>query len=77
MGQAARVRLALDGRIALRDLTVDEAREFDAEVTVRIDEAVARADFASAPLPDLAPSPEVRRMLADLASRPPRQERDQ
>lgn len=65
-----RVRLALDGTVAQRDLTHDETRQFDAAVAVRIDEAVARADFASAPLPDFAAaSPDPHRVLADLASR--------
>ncbi len=63
-----RVRLALDGRIAQRDLTVDEARQFDAVVAFRIDDAVAQADFASAPLPDFAAaSPDPHRVLAELA----------
>jgi hypothetical protein len=65
-----RVRLAVEGTIAQRDLTLDEARQFDAAVAVRIDDAVARADFASAPLPDFAAaSPDPHRVLADLASR--------
>jgi hypothetical protein len=65
-----RVRLALEGTIAQRDLTLDEARQFDAAIAVRIDDAVARADFSSAPLPDFAAvSPDPHRVLADLASR--------
>lgn len=37
---------------------------------MRIDDAVARADFASAPLPDFAAvSPDPHRVLADMASR--------
>lgn len=65
-----RVRLALDGTIAQRDLTLDEARQFDAALAVRIDEAVARTDFAAAPLPDFAAvTPDPHRVLVDLASR--------
>ncbi|WP_141014443.1 TA system antitoxin ParD family protein [Nocardioides sambongensis] len=65
-----RVRLALEGTIAQRDLTLDEARQFDAAIAVRIDDAVAGADFASAPLPDFsAVSPDPHSVLADLASR--------
>lgn len=65
-----RVRLALEGTIAQRDLTLDEARQFDAAVAVRIDEAVAGVDFASAPLPDFATtSPDPQRVLTDLATR--------
>jgi hypothetical protein len=65
-----RVRLALEGTIAQRDLTLDEARQLDAAIAVRIDDVVARADFASAPLPDFAAvSPDPHRVLADLASR--------
>ncbi|WP_166389890.1 TA system antitoxin ParD family protein [Nocardioides ochotonae] len=65
-----RVRLALEGTIAQRDLTLDEARQFDAAIAVRIDDAVAHADFASAPLPNFAEvSPDPHRVLADLASR--------
>lgn len=64
-----RVRLALGGTIAQRDLSVDEGRQFDAAITVRIDDAVAGADFASARLPDFADvSPDPQRVLADLAS---------
>lgn len=64
-----RVRLALDGSLAQRDLTRDEARQFDAAVAVRIDDAVARADFASAPLPNFAAvSPDPHRVLVDLAA---------
>ena len=65
-----RVRLALEGMIAQRDLTLDEARQLDAAIAVRVDDAVARADFASAPLPDFAAvSPDPHRVLVDLASR--------
>lgn len=65
-----RVRLALEGTIAQRDLTLDEARQLDAAIAVRIDDAVARVDFASAPLPDFAAvSPDPHRVLADLAAR--------
>ncbi len=65
-----RVRLALEGTIAQRDLTLDEARQLDAAIAVRIDDAVARSDFASAPLPDFAAvSPDPHRVVADLASR--------
>jgi hypothetical protein len=65
-----RVRLALDGSLAQRDLTHDEARQFDAAVTVRIDDAVARSDFASASLPDFtAASPDPHGVLSDLAAR--------
>lgn len=65
-----RVRLALEGTIAQRDLGLDEARQFDAAIAVRIDDAVAGADFASAPLPDFADaSPDPHRVLVDLASR--------
>jgi propionyl-CoA synthetase len=40
------------------------------ELAVRIDDAVARADFSSAPVPDFAAvSPDPHRVLADLASR--------
>ncbi len=68
MDQTERVRLALEGDIAQRHLTLDEARQFDAAISVRIDEAVARADFASAPLPNFAAaSPDLHRVLADLA----------
>ena len=63
-----RVRLALDAKVAQRDLTHDEARQFDAAIAVRIDEAVARADFAFAPLPDfVAASTDPHHLLADLA----------
>lgn len=65
-----RVRLALDGTIAQRDLTLDEARQLDAAIAVRIDAAVAGADFSSAPVPDFtAVLPDPHRVLADLASR--------
>jgi hypothetical protein len=65
-----RVRLALEGTIAQRDLTLDEARQLDAAIAVRIDDAVARTDFASAPLPDFAAvTPDPHRVLVDLASR--------
>lgn len=65
-----RVRLALDGTIAQRDLSVDEARQFDAAITVRIDEAVAGADFSAASLPDFAAaSTDPQRLLADLVPR--------
>lgn len=74
-----RVRLALEGAIAQRDLTVDEARQLDAQITVRIDDAVERADFASAPLPDFsaaAPAPhQVLAELAELAAGNPASER--
>lgn len=62
-----RVRLALDGRIAQQDLTVNEARQFDAAVAVRLDDAVSHADFASAPLPNFASfSPDPDRVLTAL-----------
>lgn len=65
-----RVRLAVEGTLAQRDLTFDEARQFDAAVAVRIDDAVVLADFDSAPLPDFtAVSPDPHRVLADLATR--------
>ncbi|MDP9822981.1 TA system antitoxin ParD family protein [Nocardioides massiliensis] len=65
-----RVRLAVEGRIAQRDLTRDEARQFDAVITAGIDAAVAEADFAAAPLPDFsAVTPDPQRVLADLAAR--------
>ena len=63
-----RIRLALEGTIAQRDLTLDEARQLDAAISVRIDDAVARADFASAPVPNFAAvSPDPHRVLAGLA----------
>ncbi|MBM9459088.1 hypothetical protein JK386_04180 [Nocardioides sp. zg-536] len=65
-----RVRLALEGKVAQRDLSLDEARQFDAAITARIDEAVAHADFSSAPLPDFSSAtPDPHRVLADLTSR--------
>lgn len=65
-----RVRLALEGTLPQRDLTLDEARQFDAVVAVRIDEAVAGADFSTAALPDFsAVTPDPHRVLTDLAAR--------
>lgn len=65
-----RVRLALDGALTQRDLTSDEARQLDAAVAVRIDAAVAGADFTSAPLADFAAVlPDPHRVLVDLAAR--------
>lgn len=52
--KAERVRLALEGTIAQRDLTLNEARELDAAIAVRIGAAVVQADFASAPVPNFA-----------------------
>ncbi|MCD4527116.1 ParD-like family protein [Nocardioides sp. cx-173] len=66
-----RVRLALEGTIAQRDLTLDEARQFDAAIAVRIDDAVAGSDFSAVPVPDFAAvSPDPHRVLADLADLP-------
>jgi hypothetical protein len=68
--QTSRARLALEGTIAQRDLTIDEVGQLDAMLAFRIDDAVARADFASAPLPDFTgASPDPHGVLADLASR--------
>lgn len=65
-----RVRLAVDGTLAQRDLTRDESRQFDAAVAVRIDDAVAHADFSDAPVPDFtAALPDPQRVLVDLATR--------
>lgn len=67
MSRNSRVALALEGAIALRDLTCDEARAFDTAITARIDEAVRSADFSCAPVPDLTDvTPDPRRVLADL-----------
>lgn len=67
---ANRARLALGGAVPQRDLTHDEAHQFDAEVAIRIDDAVAQADFSAAPLPDFtAALPDPHRVLVDVASR--------
>lgn len=67
---ANRVRLALDGVVSQRDLTLVEARQLDAAIAVRIDDVVARADFSDAPLPDFtAVLPDPQRVLVDLATR--------
>jgi hypothetical protein len=64
-----RVRLALEGQVAQRDLTDEEARSFDAAIAVRIEEAVSRADFASAGLPDFSPvSPKPDEVLQQWAA---------
>lgn len=65
-----RVRRALEGTLPQRELSLDEARQLDAAIAVRIDEAVAQADFASAPLPDFsAVVPDPQRVLAGSAAR--------
>ncbi|SDS83765.1 ParD-like antitoxin of type II toxin-antitoxin system [Nocardioides scoriae] len=66
-----RVRLGgLESTIPQRDITRDEARQLDAVTTVRIDDAVERADFTDAPLPDFTTvSPDPHRVLGDLAAR--------
>lgn len=64
---ANRVRLALDGKVAQRDLTLDEARQFDAAVAVRLEDTLTHADFASAPLPDFtAAAPNPHRVLIEM-----------
>lgn len=65
-----RVQLAIEGTLPQRDLTPDEARQVDAAIAVRVDDAVAQADFSSAALPDFAAVlPDPHRVFADLASR--------
>lgn len=70
MAKVSRARLALNGTVKQRDLTLDEAEQFDAMVAARIGDAIAQTDFTAAPLPDFAAaSPDPRQVLTDLASR--------
>lgn len=65
-----RAPLAADGAAPQRDLTVAEARAFDAAIAVRIDAAVADADFTDVPPVECAKlTSELRRKVAALGHR--------